>query len=427
MSSRATRSTPLRIVELRSTYRDGGGPDKTILLSAARHDPRAFDVRCIYLRSRSDHAFNIGKRAAALHIPFEEVLEDSALDPRAFEELLRRVRAHRPHILHAHDYKTDLLGLALKPFLPDTVLLSTAHGWTQDNARMSHYNRLDRLALRHYAHVVAVSEATRDKLLEVGIPSSRLSVLYNGIEVETWKPGDRAQAAASLRARFELPPAQNGRGRLVGFIGRLSAEKDLPTAMAVAARVLQQHSDVTLLIIGEGAQQDALPGLLAQHGIEGRVKLLGHQRISPEVYQALDVYYMTSLTEGLPNTLLEAMACGIASVATQVGGIPELVGRSESVKLRPAGDIEGLAAELNGLLASPSEAQALGERARARILEAFSFAERLKRIEDIYLRLAESHYGRGILAELSHRGARLLHHLERSGAEGLRFIRKELS
>lgn len=393
-------TSPLRIVELRSTYRDGGGPDKTILLSAARHDSRRFDVRCIYLRSAEDHAFNIGKRAAALQIPFEEVLESGALDPRAVLSLREKVLSHRPHILHAHDYKTDILGLLLKPFLPDTVLLSTAHGWTQDNEKMNYYNHLDRLALRQYAHVVAVSEATRDKLLLVGIPDARLTVLYNGIEVDTWKPGARAQAAEQVRARFGLPPT----GRLLGFIGRLSAEKDLPTALAVAAKVLNTCPDVHVMVIGEGAQQDSLPELLKSHGIQDRVWLLGHQRISPEVYQALDVYYMTSLTEGLPNTLLEAMACGVPSVATAVGGIPELVGQSQSVRLKPAGDVSGLATAVTSLLQEPEQAQRLGQAARTRILEAFSFSDRLQRIEQLYTRLARERYAHGPLSTLARLG-----------------------
>lgn len=378
-------SGAIRVVELRSTYRDGGGPDKTILLSAAQHDRAVVDVRCIYLRSAHDTAFNIGKRAASLGIPFEEVLEHGPLDLRAVADLAQRIRAHHPHVLHAHDYKTDILGLLLRPFLPGVVLLSTAHGWTLDNSRMNLYNQLDQRALPLYDHVIAVSEVTKGHLLRAGVRPERLSVLYNGIDTNTWKPGDRLQASRQLKARFGLP----AEARVLGFIGRLSAEKDLPTAMAVAAAVLESDPSLMLLVVGEGAMQDELPKLAAQHGILERVKAVGHQKIGPELYQGLDAYFMTSKTEGLPNTLLEAMACGIPSVATAVGGIPELVGSSQAVALAPSGDVSALSRALLQILADPARAQVQGEVARARILEAFSFQDRLERIESLYQQLAQ--------------------------------------
>lgn len=375
----------LRILELRSTYRDGGGPDKTILLSAAQHDRRAYEVHCLYLRGAWDDAFNIGKRAAKLGVSFEEVLEQRALDPRAWTELVARARHFRPDIVHTHDYKTDVLGLLLRPFMRHAVLMATAHGWTQDNSRMNLYNQLDRRALRLYDHVVAVSEATAAHLTVAGISPSRMSILYNGIDVTTWSPQPFEPARQGLLERFQLPSS----ARLVGFIGRLSAEKDVPTALSAMTQVIKQCPEAHLLVVGEGAMQAELHRLAAGLGIASQVHGVGHQVVHPGLYAGLEVYLMSSLTEGLPNTLLEAMACGRPSVATRVGGIPELVGRSGSVLLAEAGDANGLAQAVLELLGHPSRAAQLGQAARTRIEEQFSFAQRLRLIEGLYSRLAQ--------------------------------------
>jgi len=375
-----TSSDPVRIVELRSTYRDGGGPDKTILLSAKAHDRTRYDVRCVYLRGAWDDAFNIGKRAQALGIPFEEVLERGRIDPLAMLRLARIIARHRPHVIHTHDYKTDVLGFLMRPFFPRAALLATAHGWTLDNRQMDLYNAVDRRVLRYFDHVIAVSGATRVRLEAVGVPSERLSVLYNGIDIHAWRPGPHESAAASLRAELGLPD----QARLLGFIGRLSPEKDVSTAMAVARRVLDQIPDAHVLVVGEGATQVELPALVRDLKMADRVHLLGHRPVDSRLYHALDAYYMTSLTEGLPNTLLEAMASGCPSVVTPVGGIPELVGDSGGAVLCPVKDVEGLSAAILGLMCDPVRARAMGEAARCRIEAAFSFSTRLSRIEAIY-------------------------------------------
>jgi len=381
--------TPLRILELRTTYGDGGGPDKTILLSAQKHDPARYQVTCVYLRGANDQAFSIGRRARSLGIRYQEILEQGPIDLRAWRALAKTIRAHRPHVVHAHDYKTDLLGLLLHPAYPRAALLATAHGWTQDNPRMNLYNQLDRRVLRRYHHVLAVSEATRAHLLKARVPEPRISVLHNGIDTERWCPGEQRTASRQLKQRHRLPPS----ARLIGFFGRLSPEKDVPTALEVARKVIKTTRDAHVLIMGEGSERETLENQIHQAGLGQRIHSLGFQPLGPEVYQALEAYYMTSLSEGLPNTLLEAMACGIPSVATAVGGIPELVGTSGGVLLTETGDVQGLSLKLRGILEDAEGAAVQGRQARQRILDSFCFTNRLRRIEAVYQRLAATRTG----------------------------------
>lgn len=377
-------SPPVRVLELRSTYGGGGGPDKTILLSAARHDPRRIRVRCLYLRGAQDPAWTIRARAEALEVDYLEVCEQGRLDPVALQALLREVRTFRPQIVHAHDYKTDVLALLLAPLVPGLRLLSTAHGWTLDNAAMSRYTRLDQAALRAFDRVVAVSMDTRDRLVKAGLDAERLELLYNGIALDAWPLADREAARAALVTRLKLPET----ARLVGVIGRLSPEKDVPTALAVLERVLEPRAMLHALFIGDGAGLSDLKDRVAGSRLASRIHVLGAQPVGPELYHGLAAYLMTSLTEGLPNTLLEALCTATPAVATRVGGIPELVGESDAVLLSAPGDVAGLASALSVLLDDPQAAQQRAARGRTRIETAFSFDVRLERISRVYEELA---------------------------------------
>lgn len=373
-------TAPIRVLELRSTYGAGGGPDKTILLSAARHDPARVQVRCVYLRGASDPDWRIASRALALGVSYTELLERSRLDPEMLRGLRAEMHRFRPHIVHAHDYKTNVLALLFSPLFPQTRLLSTAHGWTLDNAAMQRYTLLDQASLAYFDHVLAVSKDTRHRLLEAGVSEARLGLLYNGISLEDWPVGDRTQAARSLATQLGLP----AEARVVGVIGRLSPEKDLPTAVEVLERVLALRPEVHGVLIGEGAGRSWLKDRVALSPLAQRLHVLGAMPVGPELYLGLAAYLMTSLTEGLPNTLLEAMATATPAVATGVGGIPELVGDSDAVLLYPPRDVLGLSQGLERILAMPDEAHMRGQRARSRIEADFSFAARLERITSVY-------------------------------------------
>ncbi len=375
---------PVRIVELRSTYRGGGGPDKTILLSAAAHDPARFDVRCLYLRGANDDAFTLDTRARALGVSFDTILDHGAFDPVLPVRLVAAIRRHRPHIVHTHDYKSDILGWLVRRLVPGTRLLATAHGWTLDNRRMDLYNALDRRVLRHFDHLVAVSAATRQGMTRAGIPRSRITLLYNAIDTGTWKPSPGSRAARQMKRELGVPLES----RLVGFVGRLSPEKNVGLALEAIGRVCRRRSDVQMLVVGDGAVEADLPAMVRRLGLERRVHLLGFRPVTPELYHALDVYLMSSLTEGLPNTLLEAMACGCPPVVTGVGGIPELVGASGGAIVCSPGDASGLAAGILDILGHPGRARSMAHAARSRVEEAFSFHDRVRRIETLYTSLA---------------------------------------
>jgi hypothetical protein len=139
---------PIRILELRSVWGTGGGPEKTILLGTARTDRRRFDVTVCYLRDRRDPIFSVDAKAADLPVNYVELLESHSFDPTIFSRLRRLVREREIDIVHAHDYKTNVLAWLLSRF-EAIIPLSTVHGWTGHSARERWvYYPLDKRVLR---------------------------------------------------------------------------------------------------------------------------------------------------------------------------------------------------------------------------------------------------------------------------------------
>src|SRR5216684_2989011 len=173
---------PIRVLELRSVFGTGGGPEKTILLGTARTDASAFDITVCYLRAQVDPAYSIDERARALGIKYVEVAERGSLDPAIWRKLGRLVQETDPQILHAHDYKTNLLAWLLTKRYGG-VPLSTVHGWTGQSARERLlYYPLDKRLLSRFRRVIAVSGEIKAELVRYGAVSERVTIVLNGID-----------------------------------------------------------------------------------------------------------------------------------------------------------------------------------------------------------------------------------------------------
>jgi glycosyltransferase involved in cell wall biosynthesis len=202
--------------------------------------------------------------------------------------------------------------------------------------------RLVRWAAARAAGVVAVSGALRERLIELGVPGSRVEVLRNGVDLELFAPQDRAVARREL--------GLNAAGRLVLSVGWLIPRKGHDLAIRAAAAM----PEVTLLIVGEGPEANTLKCLAERLGSSDRIRFLGSmpQERLARVYSAADVLLLASSREGLPNVVLEALACGTPVVATAVWGTPEVVAPQVGRLVRdrtPA----AIAGALGALLADP--------------------------------------------------------------------------
>jgi glycosyltransferase involved in cell wall biosynthesis len=365
------------VLDARVVVGTGGGPEKTILNSPRFLEPGGYRNLCAYLHAPADPgAAVLRQRAADRGAPFVSVPDRGPWDWRVPLDLLSLCRRERVAVWHGHDYKTNALGLLLWRFWK-MRLVTTLHGWVHHTGRTPLYYAVDRWCLPRYELVICVSTDLHEAALKCGVRPERCVLVENGIDTEEYR---RTLGVAEAKARRGVPP-----GRLVvGAVGRLSAEKGFDRLIRVADRLLKAGVDLELWIAGAGDLEGELRALARSLGCEERVRLLGYRTDTIDLYQAMDVFALSSLREGLPNVLLEAMALRVPVVSTRIAGIPRLIADGENGLLVGPGDDDALAAALAALLASPGLRARLADAGRATLEQRFSFARRMDTVRRLY-------------------------------------------
>lgn len=380
----------INILELRSCRGGGGGPEKTILFSALEADQSAFNVTIVYLKSKDDPEFDLDERARQLGVDsFYTIDERFKFDIRALRQLLQILRDKQIDVLHAHCYKSDLYGLILRRFHP-MKLMTTAHGplatfqffWASKNWRVRYlYDQIDLRILRYFETVIMVSDTMRGIISRHGVDPRRLIWIRNAIDSGFFRrTGTRDEA---FRESVGIPAGAT----VIGAVGRLNGEKDYPNFLNAAKVLLDRRANLHFVIAGKGELEADLRRMARDLGIAGRVTFLGHFHDVRKVFELMSVYVLSSTREGLPNTVLEAMAMEVPIVTTDVDGVREAVSDQMEAILVPARNAEHLAAGIERMLDDVALRTRLVANARRKVELEFSFAQRTRRIEDIYRRL----------------------------------------
>jgi len=268
-------------------------------------------------------------------------------------------------VVHAHGYKADVyVHLALRK--TRTPLVSTCHTWYDNNPVVRLYGALDRLVLRNYAGVVAVSDEVQQRLLRAGVPAHRVHLIRNGIDLQ---PFDTPRPS---------PEEQRGPDRplLVGLVGRLATEKGVDLFLQAAKDVLVDQPSTRFVVLGDGPDRAKLEALIDHLSIRTSVSMPGRSENMPSVYASLDIMVSSSRKEGLPIAILEGMASGLPVVATAVGAVPSVVQDGRTGVLVPPENVGALKSAILGLLRDPMQRERYGHAGRRSIAENFS-AERM--------------------------------------------------
>ena len=294
-------------------------------------------------------------------------------------------RSENVGLIHAHQ-TTPFVYAALSRLPPvrpwpagSPPVLFTEHGRFHPDLPSRRRAAFNRLALRRGDAVVAVGESVKAALVaNEGLPADRIGVIYNGIDLAPYATEPDAAAAehrAAVRAEFGVPAD----AFLAVQVARLDPIKDHATAVRAVAAANRGRGGppVRLLVVGEGPERAGVERAVADAGAAGFVTLAGLRRDVPRLLAAADAGLLTSVSEGIPLTVIEAMAAGRPVVATDVGGLREVLGgagEGPAGRLAPAGDAAAVGAALRELAGDPALAAGLGAAGRRR---AFSrFAER---------------------------------------------------
>ncbi len=288
----------------------------------------------------------------------------------ALQELNRRLA---PDLVQTHAVKSHFLArlAGLRPWI------AFHHGYTWPDLRARVYNQADRWSLPKAAGVLTVSQPFADELNRRGVRRERIHVIHNAIDREWGQGSEIRKKGALLRASFGIAEGK----KVILIVGRLSREKDHRTLLdALGALPQPAH----LLIVGEGPERARIEESIRRLGRERDVTLTGHVPSAEPYYAIADIAVLSSLSEGSPNALLEAMAAGVPIVATRVGGIPEIVTHEESALLVRPGDREAMAAAIGRLLGEDGLAPRLTRRARELVVARHSPEARTRSLCGIY-------------------------------------------
>jgi glycosyltransferase involved in cell wall biosynthesis len=329
------------------------------------------------------HGRRLGQDVAVLCLEREGVLADRARKLGAEVACVHKrpgvrigvvwsIRKHlrriRPHVIHTHQIgPLFYTGLAARG-LGVPLIVHTEHGKVNYSGRRR-TRWLGRLAARHASLFYCLTLDMADAVAAAGIvPPSRLRVIRNGIDTAFYQERrDPASVRAALGIPLDAP--------LIGTVGRLNEIKRQDVLLRAFARVVSGYvAHAHLVLVGDGPLQADLAVLAAQLRIEDRVHFTGYQADTRAHVQAMDVFALTSRSEGMPQALLEACVAQVPVVASRVGGIPEVIRQGETGMLVEVGDVDALATTLAALLADRAGATAMARRASEFVIARFDVA-----------------------------------------------------
>jgi len=335
-------------------------------------------VELAVFRRPGDSAMLLDAAAAAgvtVHCVPEKGRFDRSVMP-ALADLLGRFR---PDILQTHSVKSHFL-TRYAGFHRQYPWVAFHHGYTATDLRNRVYNQLDRWSLRAARRLVVVNEQFRDELARQWIPRKRISVIHNAIDPSWAAHAREPEQAAALRAKLGVGADE----KVLLIAARLSREKDHATLLRALADLRDRHQLAPrLIVLGDGPERPHIDAAIVSLGLWEQVILPGWVPSEP-YYGIADVAVLSSVIEGSPNAVLEALGAGVPVVATAVGGIPEIVADGESALLVPPRDAGRLADALATVLTTPKLAHHLAARGGEIAARRHSPEARVRAICEVY-------------------------------------------
>lgn len=333
-----------------------------------------------------DELGTLGEQLRDEGFPVTVLGRRAGVDLKCTWRLAKLLRREQADIIHAHQYTPFFYAITARLLYRRAPVLFTEHGrWFPDYPRQKRI-LANRLLLARRDRVVAVGEHVRQALIDnEGIPAERTSVIYNGIDLSPFGHGCNGR----LTTRQEMGVGTDD--LVIIQVARLDALKDHATAIQTLAQVVQFRPNARLVLVGEGPELAGIQQLVRERGLEPNVRFMGLRRDVPRLLRAADLFLLSSKSEGIPLTVIEAMAAGLPVVSTNVGGVSEIIDHGQTGLLAPAGDADKLATNILELIRKPELHARVASLGQQRASTLFSES----RMHDEYSRLFEEMIGHG--------------------------------
>ncbi len=368
-----------------------GGVRNVVLNLAERLDKSKFEVVVCSLCEHKVWDKNFG----ASGVETRNFRMRNLFDIGAILALSKFIRDNRFHIVHTHLPRADFYGRLVARLCHVPFIFSTVHSAEKHREKKHKFlhSFLDKISMGFANEIIAVAESVKRHIIDKqGIDSDKIVVIRNGIDIGRYAGSGNPEVT---RREFGF----HNNSVIVGVVGRLNKQKGLAFFLRAACEVLKVEKRVQFLIVGEGPQRYELERLSKRLGIDQWVVFSGFRADVPSVLSVMDIFVMPSLVEGFPLSLLEAMAVGKPVIASNIGGIPEIVKDRESGILVPPRDPEALAEAIVELLKDRANWKVMGENGRQRVIEYFNVERMVRDYEEFYLH----HVGEGALISKGYR------------------------
>ncbi len=359
---------------LHLTFNMGFGGTEQVIRQLVRHlDPSRFEAEILCI----DGAVGpLGDALRSEGYVVESLQRQPGFDAQLVKSLRRWIRDHDIQVVHCHQYTPWTYGW-LAHWGTGCRLVFTEHGrFYPDRYRLKALP-LNLIMAVTTPHIVAISAATRQALRRYEfVPAKRVQVIHNGIAGLNCAPEELLR----LRESLGLTPDH----QVIGTVARLDPAKNQVLMIEALAKLRDANPNMRLLLVGDGPSRSELEARARQLQVEDRVIFTGYQSAPGPYLAIMDLFLLTSLTEGTSMTLLEAMSLGTPPIVTNVGGNPEIVPSSEFGALVPSNDIGALTEAIDHLLQNPEQRKQIAQAVRQRFTTAFAIEIMARRYASLY-------------------------------------------
>ncbi|HKK21280.1 MAG TPA: glycosyltransferase family 4 protein [candidate division Zixibacteria bacterium] len=312
---------------------------------------------------------------AADGIPVHTFEVKSGYDTKAIRKVGEYLKANDIDILCTHDYRTHMIGMLARG-KEDLRWVAFSRGFTKENLKIRFFHTLDKIFIRQADHIVAVSASQKKKLERLFVPSKKITVVHNAIDSANFEAID----PIDLKRKFAFP--SDSIVLISG--GRFSEEKGQVYLVKAALQALKEQPNVRFVLFGDGPDLEKMRSLVRENSAEQKILCPGFERSLAAHLKGADILVNPSLSEGLPNIVLEAMAVGVPVIATNVGGLPEIIENEVNGFLVPARDINSLTECIVRLAIDMDERKKIADKAARTVSEKFSFSGQNERLTELY-------------------------------------------
>jgi len=321
----------------------------------------------------------IADEAKANDIESEIFSCNSQFDFKLIFSIRKFIKDNKIDIVHCHGYKSNFYGLLASKNKVPTV--TTNHNWLKSHWKLKIYCLLDSLWIRKFNRIVAVSDEIREDMLRYKIPEKKIKVIDNGIDIDRFNKGISKE---NIKREFGF----NGDLKVIGTIGNLGHEKGHIYLLKAAKEIITTYKSVKFLIVGDGSLRKVLKDETINSGIQDNVIFTGYRKDIPEMLSLIDIFVLSSIKEGLPMVLLEAMSAKKPVIATKVGAVPKIIRDNENGILIEPEDVFALQNSITNLINNPVKMNHLALEGYEKVKRDYSSESMCKKYLKIYKELS---------------------------------------